>query len=330
MTHFPVSNSNLSAAHLAVFLEEKYALQQVTCRILKTGINDTYLVSSASGKAVFRVYNLNWRTETEINEEIRLLQILQQHQISISYPIADRDGQYIHTLNAPEGDRFAVLFSHAAGEKIHSYAAETHFRIGELMGRIHQVTEGKTVNRITYTLEVLLVHPLQEIAAFLPETTAEMQFLRSAQSRLLDLFETANAQNLRCGIVHMDIWFDNLNIAPNNTITLFDFDFCGNGWLALDVAYYVMQLHNIEKYDADKYQPKIDSFLEGYQSIIPITDAEKRLLPALGVSLYIFYLGIQCRRYDNWSNTFLSEDYLKRFTNGIIRRYYEIYKLEEF
>ncbi|MOA08421.1 homoserine kinase [compost metagenome] len=125
----------------------------------------------------------------------------------------------------------------------------------------------------------------------------------------------------------MDIWFDNLNIDENNEITLFDFDFCGNGWLCTDIAYYILQLHNIEKYEEKEYQPKVNSFLKGYESVIKISDEEKRLLPALGVSMYIFYLGIQCQRYENWSNQFLSENYLKRFINGLIKRYYEIYKI---
>jgi Ser/Thr protein kinase RdoA (MazF antagonist) len=65
--------------------------------------------------------------------------------------------------------------------------------------------------------------------------------------------------------------------------------------------------------------------MKGYESILPLTQEEKRLLPALGVSLYIFYLGIQCERFENWSNSFLNDNYLKRFINGLIKRYYDIY-----
>ena len=130
---------------------------------------------------------------------------------------------------------------------------------------------------------------------------------------------------MRNGIVHLDIWFDNLNITKDKEVTLFDFDFCGNGWLCLDVAYYILQLHNIEKYDEKAYQPKIDSFLKGYETITKLSAEEKRLIPILGVSLYYFYLGVQCQRYENWSNSFLNAHYLKRFINGLVKRYYELY-----
>ena len=326
MTYFPVTNSNLSAPHIELFLQEKYSLSKDTkCRIIKTGINDTYLVNDNSDKFVFRVYSLNWRTKAEIGEEIKLLNQLKQNAISISYPLPDKENNYIQTLNAPEGDRFAVLFTFAIGEKLHIISEETHFQIGQLMARIHTITNNQKLNRIDYSPEVILIDSLKKVSFFLTSGTEEMNFMRSTQTYLLKEFENANISQIRQGIVHLDIWFDNLNIAGDNKVTIFDFDFCGNGWLCLDIAYYILQLHNIEKYEAKDYQPKVDSFIKGYESVTPISAEEKRLIPMLGVSLYFFYLGVQCQRYDNWSNSFLSENYLKRFINGLVKRYYDIY-----
>jgi len=326
MTHFPVTNSNLSATHLALFLKEKYALSENTkCKLIRAGLNDTYLVTDDLEKFVFRVYSLNWRTRTEIAEEVKLLLTLQQNNISVSYPLADKASDFIQILNAPEGARFAVLFTYAKGEKIHNYSAETHFQIGELMARLHQITINQKLNRVDYSSQVILVESLKYIVKFLGTETAEMQFMLATQTALIQEFKKVDASKMRRGIVHLDIWFDNLNITKNKEATLFDFDFCGNGWLCLDIAYYILQLHNIEKYDKKSYQPKIDSFLKGYESITKLSTEEKRLIPILGVSLYYFYLGIQCQRYENWSNSFLNENYLKRYINGLVKRYYELY-----
>lgn len=328
MTHFPVTNSNLSATHLGLFLQDNYSLSKDThCQLIKAGINDTYLVTDNSDKFVFRVYSLNWRSKTEIDEEIRLLNLLKDHSISISYPLADNESNYIQTLNAPEGERFAVLFTFAPGEKHHLISEENHFQLGQLIARIHTVTTHQKLNRVDYTPEVILVDSLKKVAAFLKSDTDEMNFMKSAQTYLLKEFEHADVSQIRQGIVHLDIWFDNLNITRDNQVTIFDFDFCGNGWLCLDIAYYILQLHNCEKYEAKDYQPKVDHFLKGYESVTPLSAEEKRLIPMLGVSLYFFYLGVQCERYDNWSNSFLSENYLKRFINGLVKRYYDIYKL---
>ena len=328
MIHFPVTNSNLSATHIALFLQEKYSLSKDTkCKLIKAGINDTYLVIDNLDKFVFRIYSFNWRTKSEINEEIKLLNQLKQNDISISYPLSDNDNNYLQTLNAPEGDRFAVLFTFASGEKLHIISEETHFQIGQLMARIHKVTYNQKLNRVNYSPEVILIDSLKKVSSFLTNDTEEMNFMKSAQAYLLNEFENADTSQIRQGVVHLDIWFDNLNITKDNKVTIFDFDFCGNGWLCLDIAYYILQLHNIEKYEAKDYQTKVDSFIKGYESVITISTEEKRLIPMLGVSLYFFYLGVQCQRYDNWSNSFLSENYLKRFINGLVKRYYDIYKL---
>jgi len=328
MTHFPVTNSNLSATHLGLFLQEKYAFSKdIKCLLIRAGLNDTYLVTDDSDRYVFRIYSLNWRTHIEITQEIKLLNELKENNISVSYPLPDKENNFIQTLNAPEGERFAVLFTYASGQKVHIFSAEIHFQIGELMARFHEVTNNQKLNRVSYSPEVILIDSLMQVSNFLTADTEEMNFMQSAQKYLLQEFKNADNAQLRKGIVHLDIWFDNLNITDENKVTLFDFDFCGNGWLCLDIAYYILQLHNIEKYEAKDYQPKIDSFIKGYESITPISTEEKRLIPMLGVSLYFFYLGIQCQRYDNWSNSFLSENYLKRFINGLVKRYYDIYKL---
>ncbi|GAB2613237.1 homoserine kinase [Emticicia sediminis] len=327
MNHFPVISSNLSPTHLAVFVKEKYGFSNATsCNLLKAGINHTYLIKDEEKRFIFRVYSINWRTKNEVLEEIRLLNLLKANKISISYPIFDKSENYIQTINAPEGERLAVMFSYAEGEKLLNFDEENHFQIGVLMAQIHQITENLRLERIDYTPQILVENIFNYLPNFLPSDTQEMAFMRSTQAYLLGVFSKVNLRKIRTGTVHLDIWFDNLNIANNGKITIFDFDFCGNGWLSLDIAYYILQLHSTER-DEKICKSKLDSFLAGYESVTPISDEEKRILPMLGVSLYFFYIGIQCQRFDNWSNTFLNEMYLKRFINLLIKRYFDLNKL---
>lgn len=329
MGHFPVTHSNLSATHLALFLQEKYVLsKQADCFLIRSGINDTYSVNDGDKKFVFRIYSLNWRTRLEIEEEIRLLNELKDHNIPVSYAIADKDKNYVQQLHAPEGERFGVLFSYAAGEKVHSFSEDIHFNIGVIMAQLHRVTHNFTLQRITYTPNILLVDSLNDVRKFLSANTEEMAFMETAQTRLLQEFSKADASQVRNGAVHLDIWFENLNVTRDNKVTLFDFDFCGNGWLCLDMAFYILQVNSIERNEND-CTLKVNSFLKGYESITNINAEEKRLIPMLGVSLYFFYLGVQCQRFNNWSNSFLSENYLKRFINALVKRYYDLNKLGE-
>ena len=117
-----------------------------------------------------------------------------------------------------------------------------------------------------------------------------------------------------------------LKLISIGEFCVFDFDFCGNGWLCLDVAYYLMQLYVVEINEAE-YRSKADAFLKGYESVCPLSAEETRLLPMLGACLYFFYLGVQCRRFDNFSNVFVSETYLKRYITHRVKRHFDFQKL---
>jgi Ser/Thr protein kinase RdoA (MazF antagonist) len=155
-----------------------------------------------------------------------------------------------------------------------------------------------------------------------------MQFMQRVQLYLLQELDKVDTGVIRHGVVHLDIWFDNLNIHNKEDVTLFDFDFCGNGWLALDIAYYMLQMVNVER-ELDQYEIKWNSFLKGYNSITPIPEEEMRILPVASISIYFFYLGVQCQRFENWTNSFLNETYLKRYINLVIKKLYQFHKLPE-
>ncbi len=326
MNFFPVSNSTLSPVHIAHFLADHYDMGgTASASILKTGISDTYLVEGSRGKFIFRVYSLGWRTEKEITAELQLLHLLHDNDVPVSYPVADKNARYIQQLQAPEGVRYAVLFSFAKGEKLLQIPEHLHYKIGQIMARMHQLTLHLELDRIVYTPKVLLQDSMEQLKKFLPAATEEMAYMQALQGYLLQVFSQIGEVGLRKGVVHLDIWFDNL-VIDSDSVTIFDFDFCGNGMLLLDIAYYVLQLYSTEKDDTE-FKRKYDQFFNGYESVTSISAAEKDLLPAAAVSLYFFYLGVQCSRYDNWSNNFLNEIYLKRFINLLIKKWVDHYKL---
>ncbi len=314
MTPVPVTDSSISGKYLASLLQKEYGFHQVECRIIRTGINHSYIVTTPEGKYVLRVYSFQWRSKLEIEEEIKLLNRLKKNGVAVSYPIRNLRHELILELQAPEGLRYGVLFSYAPGEKVRHFSAETASNIGMLMARLHQVTLGIKLKRITYQVDTLVVSAYHKAKVHFPETHEEMQYILQAEKRIRKEFETANTDLLRSGVVHLDIWYDNMQIKNESEITIFDFDFCGNGWLLHDMAYFKMQLYHTEP-DKQLYHTKEQAFFSGYESVTNLPAEEKKLLPYAGLAIWIFYLGVQSERFDNWSNVFLSEAYLKRFMN---------------
>jgi Ser/Thr protein kinase RdoA (MazF antagonist) len=315
--NLPVTQSTLSAQHLGEFLDRNYKFDsKVNCKLFRTGINHLYMVGVGKDKFVLRVYTLNWRTKLEIEEELRLLNHLHENKVSVSYPIPDRNGTQILEVEAPEGRRYCVLFSFAEGNKIPQFNEEVSFDIGMTMGKMHKVAENFKLDRITYSPDVLLVNSTKAIRSFFGDNNEEVTFLENTAQQLLQEYDKVQLDDIRKGVIHLDIWFDNVHVGKHDNITLFDFDFCGNGWLCYDIAYFLLQLFNTQQ-DEKLYERKAASFLKGYETVVSISEEEMRIIPLLGVSIWIFYMSVQCDRFDNWSNIFLTKDYLKRYVRMI-------------
>ncbi|MDF0718263.1 phosphotransferase [Muricauda sp. 334s03] len=324
MSNFPIIASILSDKKLGEYVKEKYGLRgKIQCKLFRTGVNHTYFLFAGNHKYAVRVYCYKWRTKTEIQEELRLLQLLSEKNLSVSFPISDKEGKLIQDIDAPEGVRHVVLFSFAEGEKIRFMDDETCFIMGSLMARFHSITLDKTINRTNYNSELLLKTPYKLLAQFFSEDLPEMKYLKNTGGEISKTFKKLEDSVIPKGIVHLDVWYDNVSIKKNKEITIFDFDNCGNGFLILDIGYFLIQLFHIES-DKKVYESKVETFLNGYREVRELSEQETEFIPAAGASIFIFYLGVQAQRFD-WSNIFLTENYLKMFV-GRIKSWMDYYK----
>ena len=311
MTYAPAISSIISPEYLAEFVVNYYGFEpDTTCRILKTGINHSYLITTADNRFVLRVYYARWRNEREIKEELRLLEYLKEHGMLVSYPIKDGNDNYINKIAALEGTRFAVLFSFADGTSIRVPSETVSYHLGVTMAKMHQLTIDKSVKRKEYDASTLVAWALQSAKSHFPEPIPEMEFFERANRVVSSEFCKADADKLRYGIVHLDLWYENMKVKDESQITVFDFDNCGNGWLFLDIAYSLMTLYRNEP-NKEHFETKRESFYRGYNSITPISEEEKRLLPYGGLAIWLHYTGVHVQRFNDFSNQFFSHEFLK-------------------
>ncbi|SIT94022.1 phosphotransferase [Pontibacter indicus] len=319
MTYAPVISSILSPAYLAELVIQLYGFDgKSTCRILKTGINHSYLIATHDKKYVLRVYYYDWRKESEINEELQLLDYLRDNGMLVSYPIKDCNGKYINRIPALEGERFAVLFSFAEGESIRTPSEGVIYSLGVTMAKMHQLTINKSVKRKDYDANTLVSWAYQSAKEHFTEPSIEMEYFQRANSIISSEFRNADTANLRYGIVHLDLWYENMKVKNESQITVFDFDNCGNGWLFLDMAFSLMTLYRNEP-NKENFESKKDSFYQGYESITSISEEEKRLIPYGGLAIWLHYTGIHIQRFDDFSNQFLSQEFLKFWIQSVNR-----------
>lgn len=325
--HFPTINSTLSPKELSKLIQQQYGLSDKTeCSIFRLAMNHLYLVHEEEKQYVFRVYTYNWRTKLEIEEELRLLLHLKEADRQVAFPIADQSNAYIQEIEAPEGKRFGVLFSYAKGTKTAKFSTQTSFLIGQALANVHQSTVGFELRRMSYNSQNLLHDAVLKTQKFFPNNNSEVDFLEKLATFLTLKIDTIDREKIRYGIVHLDVWFDNLHIDDEKGITFFDFDFCGNGYLCFDISYFLFQLLATNLNEAE-YQTKADSFLQGYETVTAISNEEKRILPFACLAIMIYYVSVQCDRFDYWTNIFVNEDHLKRMV-GNLKRWIAYNKIE--
>ena len=139
---FPVTRSILSAEALLEEVAHAYAMDTpVTCQLLRQGLNDTYLLTTRDDRYIVRVYGACRRSPSDISYELELLTNLTAKGVSVSMPIAGKDGALTRPLPAPEGSRQLVLFTYAEGTPL-SWDKENHsYLAGRMAATIHAASD---------------------------------------------------------------------------------------------------------------------------------------------------------------------------------------------
>lgn len=309
---FPVIESTLSPQHLAKWVAEEYGFINVSCHLLRAYMNHTYSIVTKSEQYVLRIYNHSHRSELQVNEEVRLLDSI-KNEVNVSNPMPDKGGNLVKEVNAPEGKRYAVLFSFAIGSNVRYSTVELNRQIGVEVGRLHLATNNRSIQRDTYTIERLIGWSYNQITKYISSDLEEIQLIKNSEAVLSDIF---SEYTLKSGVVHLDIWYSNMAVHDDGSVTIYDFDCIGNGPLVLDIGYYCMQLFFVES-DKNEYEKKKTAFIAGYRSEFPITDKELGLIPYAGFAIWVYYLGVQAQRYDNFANHYYTENYIKMMIDRV-------------
>lgn len=319
MQFFPVEYSTLSANALLQLLKSNYNIDaDSSITFLKRGFNDTYLISGDGGtidelvssegteeskekkkndtkqKFILRVYKHNWRSKESIETELKLLNYLNENKVSVSFPLKDNLGEFIQTIHAPEGVRYAVLFSFAEGNQVRKLTAEQSYLLGVETGRIHSLTRNKLfgVSAHNYDIETQFNTTLTILNPVLVNHPEQYKYLIQLKADFIDLFNSIDKKELRVGICHGDLQAENFHLTSDNKFTFFDFDFFGIGYLAYDIGVFMWYDH--------KNKPKeiIDAFLKGYQTKENLSLTEIKLILYFSTLRALFQMTLYCKISD--------------------------------
>jgi Ser/Thr protein kinase RdoA (MazF antagonist) len=290
---FPVICSTLASQALITRVLTQYEIGQVrNCQFWNRGLSDVYLVETSSRPYILRVSHHHWRSKSELDFELELLDFLRQHYLPVAYPLRTQQGEFSVEIQAPEGKRYASLFIYAPGQVALGDLNPTQSEcLGEVVAKIHQVTLAfKTHHqRQALTLEYLIDDSLEAIRPLFYHRPADLADLREIGEQIKQKLENFPQEPPFWVICWGDPHSGNAHFTRTDKVTLFDFDQCGYGWRIFDIAkFWQISLRT------GISRTVREAFLKGYQSVQALTELEFNALQSFTQTAHLWMWMISC------------------------------------
>ena len=312
--HIRVARSFVASDALASVIAKEYDLGgDVSCKLfsklVRTQDNDHYLVTANGSSYVARVYQCGEpldRTESDYQFELAWLTFLKDKNMPVSYPIARKDGGFLGSVVAPEGLRYYALFTIAKGEAMSLNNMEQLFQYGIKMAQIHEVsnqfeTEHK---RFSMDLDYLLDDSIMRIQQSWGDDRAEELeiLLTSAAEARIELEELLSPDmgGNAWGVIGGD-WHQGSVFFDGNDPTFFNFDLCGHGWRAYDIATFLSNSALVRS-DTDL----AEAFFAGYYSVRQLAAEEHAAISPFLTVRRIWVMGTFAREDGIAGHTFIA------------------------
>ena len=296
----PTLRSVLAPDALVSLVEAAYGLNIARIQLIKAVILDTYRVWTHQGLLMLRVYPSRRRTRPEIDAELDFLAYLQAQGVAVSVAMMRLDGTRLLTLPAPEGTRYAALFTYAPGIPLGKNLAAIR-SYGHSLAHIHALADGWPAPRPRTPLDLayLLDRPLEQLAS-LAARHDDWAFLQAVAAVVRPRLAVLPTSPPHYGYCHGDAGSNNAHVADNGQVTLFDFDFCGPGWRAYDVATFV----NGESAEV------VQAFMAGYAEVRVLADEELAALPLFQIAQSIWLLGLRASYINEWGEIHFADKFI--------------------
>ncbi|MBB3930563.1 homoserine kinase type II [Kaistia hirudinis] len=251
--------------------------------------NSNYLIVTEAGPHILTLYEKRV-DPTDLPFFIGLMEHLAARGLTCPQPVRNRAGEALGVL----AGRPAAIVTFLEGMWIRRPRVEHCAQVGEALAQLHLAGEGFAIHRRN-ALSVDSWRPLFQRSEEGADTV--LPELGAAILRELDHLEQNWPRDLPAGVIHADLFPDNVFFLKGHLSGLIDFYFACNDFLAYDVAIGL----NAWCFEADGALniTKARALLAGYQRVRPLGADEIAALPLLARGSALRFL--LTRLYD-WLN----------------------------
>ena len=264
--------TKITPQELTIFLKE-YTLDPILKfqGITAGSDNSNYILETHDKKFILTLYERRVNAHN-LSFFFTLMNHLNTQAIPCPIPIVKKDNTFISYIK----DKPVALFSFLKGSSIENPQNDHCKTLGIATAHLHHAGQNfEMKHRNTISINAwpqLLEECIPQIDEIYPN-------LRQEITREIATLTTMWSHSLPQGVIHGDLFPDNVFFMNNQLSAIIDFYFaCHDAW-AYDIAIIINAWcfdHNIN-FDISKSR----AFFEGYQSVRPLTKAETEAMPIL-------------------------------------------------
>jgi len=265
---------------------------------IKQGIENTnYLLKSKNKKFILTIFEKRV-DKKEIPFFMKLMDQLNNANINCPKPLKNKDGNYLIRIK----NKTACIVSFLNGKDKKILNLKNCYDIGKVIAKMHQSTKNLKINRKN-SMGVKNLYPLLNSIKFKSKNFVNIE--KFLKTNFKDI-KRKWPKKLPHGIIHGDLFIDNIFFKNNKLSGIIDFYFAANDYFMYEIAICINALcfdKINSKFKINKQ--KIKNLIKGYESIKKISTSEKNSLNVLCRGAAMRYFLTRLYDYTNTPKTAL-------------------------
>ena len=310
-----ISNKDIRLINSKFDIDEIKSFQGI-----RKGIENTnYLLKTKKEKFILTIFEKRVSNK-EIPFFMKLMDNLNQSKISCPKPLKDKNENYLIKLK----NKTACVVSFLKGKDKQILNINNCYQVGKIISQMHSITKKLKFSRKN-SMGIKNLNPLLKSIKF-----------KSKKNSNLEKFLIQNLSNIKknwpsklpSGIIHGDLFIDNIFFNKDKLSGVIDFYFAANDFFMYEIAICINALCFDKKRNKFKInKQKVKNLIKGYESVRKITIGEKKSLNILCRGAAIRYLLTRLYDYSNTPKTALiqikdpNEYYQKLITHNNLSSY---------
>ena len=267
--------TKLSENNLKDFFSKYNLGKLLKFRGIQEGIeNSNYFVKTDSGKFILTVYEKRVE-EKDLPFFMGLMKNIFNENFPSPEPIINKNGNYITEIFGKK----AAVVSFLEGTSKKNLTPGNCHEVGIYTAKLHTITKNlniKRTNRLSVNSWRLIYRKIQrDCSKIYPDLTKIIE-------RNLEVIEDQWPKNIPRGIIHADLFPDNIFFKGSKLTGIIDFYFSCYDFYALEIAICLNALCFEGKNENLSFNvTKAKKFIDGYSSIRKLAEEEKESLKIL-------------------------------------------------